>query len=90
MRKLKIKDGEIRGKGKTSELTIISTSGVQIEQSAGVDGERTIRRKRKRGREFQRREMLSGPIIFGRGWAERFKLISEVIDERMDIGNFLR
>jgi len=31
VRKLKIKDREIRRKRKTSELTIVSTSGVQIE-----------------------------------------------------------
>jgi len=34
--------------------------------------------------------MLSSPIVFGRGWAERLELISEMIYERVDVGDLLR
>jgi len=46
MRKLEIKNGEIGRKGEAGQLSIVSTTGVQIEQAGSVDGKGTIRRRR--------------------------------------------
>jgi len=87
---LKIKNREIRRERESSEFAVISTRRVQIQQPTGVDGKRTIRGKRKRRRKFQRKEMLSSPKVFGGSWAEILKLISKMINESVDVGDFLR